>query len=105
MDRARVAGVRAILLTDMVGSSQLRTTLGDDRADRLRRDHDALLGSAVTAHSGQVLRWTGDGLKASFATASAAVAAAIDMQRGVAAIQPFSGRRGDVPDPHRPERR
>ncbi|OWY58645.1 hypothetical protein B7486_78845, partial [cyanobacterium TDX16] len=81
MARGPRAGIRGILLTDVVGSSELRSRLGDDRADELRRAHDALLGSAVAAHGGEVLRWTGDGLKASYPTASAAVASAIDMQR------------------------
>lgn len=92
MDRSHQAALRAILFTDIVGSTELRSRLGDDRADGLRRVHNAMLGSAVTAHSGRVLRWTGDGMKADFATASAAVAAAIDMQRAVAAY-------GQGPDP------
>lgn len=85
----------------MVGSSELRTRLGEDRADELRRDHDGLLASAVADHGGAVLRWTGDGLKAAFASASAAVAAAIDMQRAVVrygrsadAVAPFQMRVG-----------
>ncbi|MEY2452568.1 MAG: hypothetical protein QOD92_2142 [Acidimicrobiaceae bacterium] len=90
-----------ILFADVVGSSQLRSRLGDDRADQLRRDHDDLLGSAVAAHDGTVLRWTGDGVKASFASASAAVGAALDMQRAVMryvrsaeAVAPFQLRIG-----------
>ena len=96
-----MAGVCGILFTDMVGSSQLRSRLGDDRADDLRREHDAMLGSAVAAHGGKVLRWTGDGVKAIFPSASAAVAAAIAMQRAVGryarradAVAPFEIRAG-----------
>jgi class 3 adenylate cyclase len=74
----------AILFTDMVGSTELRSRLGDDRADLLRKHHDELLAVVVAAHRGEVLRWTGDGIKAAFATSSDAVAAAVDMQRGVA---------------------
>lgn len=91
----------AILFTDMVGSTELRSRLGDDRADMLRRHHDELLAAAVDAHQGVVLRWTGDGIKAAFATSSDAVAAAVDMQRAVAeygaterAIAPFQVRIG-----------
>jgi class 3 adenylate cyclase len=76
---------RAILFTDMVGSTELRTRLGEDRADLLRRAHDELIGRAVDAHRGTLLRWTGDGVKAAFSTASSAVAAAIAMQRAVRA--------------------
>ena len=68
---------------------------------RLRRVHDDLLGRAVADHSGTVLRWTGDGLKAEFASASGGIAAAIAMQRAVAkygraahALAPFQIRVG-----------
>src|SRR4051794_29094918 len=83
MNRSVAAGLRGVLFTDMVRSTQLRSELGDDRADRLRRAHDAMLGSVVAANGGQVTRWTGDGLKAVFMTASAAIAASIEMQRAV----------------------
>lgn len=76
---------RAIVLTDTVDSTAMRTRLGDRLADDLRRVHDDLIHGAVAAHGGTVLRSTGDGVKAAFATASAAVAAATDMQRAVAA--------------------
>jgi class 3 adenylate cyclase/tetratricopeptide (TPR) repeat protein len=101
VSRARLTGIRGILFTDMVGSSQLRSRLGDDRADDLRRAHDALIGADVAAHGGTVLRWTGDGVKAAFPSASAAVAAALDIQRAVAryslsadAVAPFQIRIG-----------
>jgi len=38
----------------------------------------------MATHHGVVLRWTGDGIKAAFSTASDAVAAAVDVQRAVA---------------------
>ncbi|MBL8777384.1 MAG: AAA family ATPase [Acidimicrobiales bacterium] len=101
MDEGRHAALRGVLFSDVVDSTGLRQRLGDDRADALRRDHNALVGSAVAAHGGRVLRWTGDGVKADFATASAALAAAIEMQRGVAAygerpgaVSPFQIRIG-----------
>ena len=74
----------AILFTDMAGSTALRSRLGDDRADVLRKHHDVLLAAAVEAHHGTVLRWTGDGIKAAFASSSDAVAAAVEIQRAVA---------------------
>lgn len=75
----------AILFTDMVGSTELRSRLGDEAADELRRHHDDLLARAVAEHGGEVLRWTGDGIKAAFTTASDAVAAAVQVQRSVSA--------------------
>ena len=83
---------RAILFTDMVGSTEVRSRLGDDVADRLRRVHDELIGRAVETNEGTLLRWTGDGVKAAFPTSSAAVSAAIAMQRAVRAY----GRRHDT---------
>jgi class 3 adenylate cyclase/tetratricopeptide (TPR) repeat protein len=101
VEGGRQATLRGVLFTDMVGSTQLRSELGDDRADALRREHNAILGSAVTAHGGRVLRWTGDGIKADFPTASAALAAAMEMQREVdaygrdpRAVSPFQIRVG-----------
>lgn len=76
--------LRSILFTDMVGSTEQRARLGEDRADELRRDHDDLLARCIATHEGRILRWTGDGVKADFATASAAVSAALDIQRAVA---------------------
>jgi class 3 adenylate cyclase/tetratricopeptide (TPR) repeat protein len=82
---ATVVRTGAILFTDMVDSTALRSRLGEDRADQLRIDHDDLLRSVTDTHGGTVLRWTGDGMKAGFSTASDAVAAAVDIQRGIAA--------------------
>ena len=73
----------AILFTDMVESTALRSRLGEDRADLLRKHHDDLLAAVIEAHHGIVARWTGDGVKAAFATSSDAVAAAVAIQRAV----------------------
>ena len=39
----------AIVFTDMVDSTALRSRLGDDRADQLRKDHDDLLRTVTEA--------------------------------------------------------
>ncbi len=75
----------AILFTDMVASTELRSRLGDGRAEQLRKAHDGLLAAAVDEHHGQVLRWTGDGIKAVFSNSSDAVGAAVAIQRAVTA--------------------
>jgi class 3 adenylate cyclase/tetratricopeptide (TPR) repeat protein len=79
----------AVLFTDMVSSTALRTRLGDRRAEILRKHHDDLLVRAVTEHAGEILRWTGDGVKVAFASASDAVAAAASIRREVRA---YGGR-------------
>lgn len=60
-------GARAtatVLFTDLVGSTELRSRLGERDADELRRSHDRLLIAAVTAHGGQVVKGVGDGIMA-----------------------------------------
>ncbi|MGD9704848.1 MAG: AAA family ATPase [Acidimicrobiia bacterium] len=96
MERAESElATRAILFTDVVGSTELRVRLGDDRADALRRAHDEMIGRAIEANHGVLLRWTGDGVKAAFPTSSTAIAAAIAMQRAVRSY----GRRKDAVAP------
>ena len=73
-----------ILFTDLVGSTDLRSSLGDDAADGLRRDHDRLHAEAITAHGGLLVKGLGDGVMATFPGAAEALAAAVAMQRGMA---------------------
>ena len=84
MPRTDAASTATIVVTDMVGSTALRTRLGEERADALRRIHDTLLGARVEANGGQVLRRQGDGLVAAFPAASNAVSAAVEMQQAIA---------------------
>ena len=49
----------AVLFTDMVSSTALRTRLGERRAEILRKHHDDILARAVDEFSGEILRWTG----------------------------------------------
>jgi class 3 adenylate cyclase len=84
MDAGRQVATVSFVFTDLVGSTQLRDRVGDDRADELMRDHVALLREAVESRGGRVVKHLGDGIMAAFPAASDAVAAAIDMQRRVA---------------------
>ena len=74
-----------MLFTDLVGSTEQRTRLGDDAADALRQVHDRLVGDAVTASSGEVVKSTGDGLLAVFGSAADALDAAVAAQQAIAA--------------------
>lgn len=82
MDSSRPT-LAALLFTDVVGSTHLRTDLGEAAAEELRRLHDRILADAVSAHGGGVVKGLGDGLMAWFAGASDAVAAAVAMQRSL----------------------
>jgi class 3 adenylate cyclase/tetratricopeptide (TPR) repeat protein len=78
-------GTRSVLFTDLVGSTELRVRLGEDGADELRRNHDALVTDAVTGHGGTVVKGLGDGLMVTFDSAADALAGAIAAQQGIEA--------------------
>jgi class 3 adenylate cyclase len=74
---------RAILFTDMVASTQLTQRLGDRGAMLLLREHDSIVRTALARFGGTEVKHTGDGIMASFAAASQAVGAAIEIQRSL----------------------
>jgi predicted ATPase/class 3 adenylate cyclase len=82
------SGTVTFLFTDLEVSTRLWEQEPDAMRGALAR-HDAILRDAVAAHSGHVVKGTGDGVHAVFATADAAVAAAIDGQLAVHA-EPWS---------------
>ncbi|MCH8995349.1 MAG: adenylate/guanylate cyclase domain-containing protein [Chloroflexi bacterium] len=77
--------VHTILFTDMEGSTALRQRLGDAKAQELVHAHDSIVREALQAHSGREIKHTGDGIMASFGSASQALDAAVAIQRAVAA--------------------
>ena len=72
-----------ILVVDLVGSTELRSSLGEDAAEELRRRFDRLVSDVVAEHGGTLVKGLGDGALASFAGAAAAVAASVSLQQGV----------------------
>jgi len=73
-------GTVTFLFTDLEGSTRLWEEHPDAMRDALAR-HDEILRDAVTTHGGHIVKTTGDGLHAAFATAHDAVRAATDAQR------------------------
>src|SRR5947199_1660167 len=73
-----------LLFTDLVGSTALRTRLGDEVFDQRRRRHDRLLGDAISLHSGELIKHEGDGAMAMFASAADAIACAVTIQQAIA---------------------
>jgi class 3 adenylate cyclase/tetratricopeptide (TPR) repeat protein len=71
------AQTATILVTDLVGSTELRVRLGEEQADALRHVHDELITSAIAAHEGTVVKGLGDGFLAMFPSSADAVAAAV----------------------------
>jgi predicted ATPase/class 3 adenylate cyclase len=74
----------ALLFADMEGSTRLLQSLGDDY-DALLAGYMEVLESVVAAAGGEVVGTEGDGLFASFPAATAALAAAAEAQRALAA--------------------
>lgn len=72
-----------VLFTDLVGSTKLRASLGEDAADAVRRRHDVLVAEAVRGHRGTIVKGLGDGWMATFASASDGVAAAVAVQQAI----------------------
>jgi class 3 adenylate cyclase/tetratricopeptide (TPR) repeat protein len=72
-----------ILFTDLAGSTELRTRLGEPAAEELRRRHDRLAADVVGAHGGRVVKGLGDGVMAIFPVAGDAVATAVALQRAL----------------------
>ena len=79
----RESEVLTVLFTDLVGSTALLSTLGDDAADELRRKHFSLLREAIGAHRGREVKSLGDALMVAFSSAREAVACAAAMQMAV----------------------
>jgi class 3 adenylate cyclase len=74
-------GLRAIMFTDIVGSTELTDRLGDAAALELVRVHDALVRRGLARFGGREVKHTGDGIMAAFDEVPNAVYAAADIQR------------------------
>jgi len=74
---------RAILFTDICGSTALTNRLGDVGAMGLLRAHDAIVRNALESHGGSEVKHTGDGIMASFLSVPQAVACALEINHQV----------------------
>ena len=75
---------RAIMFTDLEGSTRLTHTLGDARAMEVVHRHDEIVREALRRTGGTEVKHTGDGIMASFVSVSAAIEAALRIQRSLA---------------------
>ncbi len=73
--------VRTFMFTDIVGSTDLVRTIGDEAWEGILRWHDETLRTQIGAHRGEVVHTTGDGFFASFGDAAAAASCAVAIQR------------------------
>ena len=75
------AGLRAVMFTDIVGSTEMTARLGDAAALELVRVHNALVRRGLALHHGREVKHTGDGIMAVFDEVADSVHAAADIQR------------------------
>lgn len=84
IDRRPDTGLRAIMFTDVEGSTAMSTGLGDSKALEAVRIHDSVVREALESTGGREVKHTGDGMLVSFTSVTRAVDAAIAIQTGTA---------------------
>lgn len=75
-----------VLFTDLKGSTELYSRMGDMRAYSLVGEHFGLLREVVAARGGAVVKTIGDAVMASFPTPAPALEAAMVMNREIAKV-------------------
>ena len=75
-----------VLFTDLKGSTELYSRMGDMRAYGLVGEHFGLLREVVAARGGAVVKTIGDAVMASFPTPAPALEAAMVMNREIAKV-------------------
>jgi class 3 adenylate cyclase len=79
----RLEARRTFLFTDIVDSTRLLETLGDEKWKRLLGRHNELVRERIGEAGGEVIKHTGDGFFASFDSPKAAIEAAVAIQRAL----------------------
>jgi class 3 adenylate cyclase len=74
---------RTFLFTDIVDSTRLLETLGDEKWKKLLARHNELVRDRIVESGGEVIKQTGDGFFASFENPKAAIDAAVAIQRAL----------------------
>jgi class 3 adenylate cyclase len=72
---------RTFMFTDIVGSTNLLETIGDEAWEDVVRWHDDTLRAAIESKRGEIVHTTGDGFFATFADANTAASCAVVIQR------------------------
>lgn len=76
----------AVLFTDLVDSTTRSAAAGDERWHTTLESHDRICTTAITRHGGRIVKSTGDGVLATFDSASAAVSAGALLRDELGAI-------------------
>lgn len=78
---ARQSGLLTIMFTDIEASTALTRRLGDAGAQDILHEHNDIIRGALRDSGGAEIKHTGDGIMASFGTASSALSCAAAIQR------------------------
>ena len=70
-----------VLFTDLVGSTELASSLSPEAGDEVRNKHFSALRQAIATSGGTEVKNLGDGLMVVFPAASAALSCAVAMQQ------------------------
>ncbi|MGI9665948.1 MAG: nickel-binding protein [Acidimicrobiia bacterium] len=76
--------LRAIMFTDIVGSTEVSSRLGDEAAVQLVQEHDAVVRECLDTYNGREVKHTGDGILSSFVSVARSIACAMEIQRVIA---------------------
>jgi class 3 adenylate cyclase len=82
-------GSRVVLFTEIANLAQAAQRLGDAVALKIVHAHDEIVRAALDNHGGREIRHTGEGIMASFTSASAALRCAQEIQN-LAAAESYS---------------
>ena len=79
----RDTGIRSVMFTDIVGSTDMTQRLGDDAAMEIVGIHDRIVREALAALGGREVKHTGDGIMAAFLSAASAIRCGVQVQKGL----------------------
>ncbi|MBF0335145.1 MAG: adenylate/guanylate cyclase domain-containing protein, partial [Alphaproteobacteria bacterium] len=76
-------GIITVMFTDIVGSTDMTQAKGDHAAQGIVRLHNSIVRAALAEFGGREVKHTGDGIMASFGSASSGVSATVAIQRSI----------------------
>src|SRR5689334_1163624 len=88
-----MGGVAIVVFSDLVDSTALLASLGDDRMDTVRRAHVKDVTGAVALGEGRVIKTLGDGVMSTFESALGALRASAAIQ---AAVERLDAEQGGI---------
>ena len=88
----RDPGIRSVMFTDIVGSTDMTQKIGDEAAMAFLDAHDRIVRGALTECNGREVKHTGDGIMASFVSAACAVRCACRIQGEFGQCEPVNGQ-------------